>query len=783
MAPRDPNICYGDCFEISAGHVATNNKAGRMVASVTSNTAYEYLPVKAWQFRILELSPAPRHAPLRGRLIPAMIAMQAGRQVAVSTADDGTGAEISYRALSYTWGSAGQDGVILLDGHHFPITANLHSALTELRELDSRDPTFVWADAICINQKSTEEKSEQVANMLQIYQAAELVEVWLGEAQDDSDFAMTYLKRFANPWKDVTELAKSHTQPCLRHARRHLWPSLLNVCNRAWLRRTWIRQEVYAAKSLTVRCGSCDIPWKCFLTAFSILWLLTSLLPDVNEDIRAAAAIRLLPELHANSAPAPGLSLAKVPRNLVDVLATSQEYLVTEKRDTLFAVLGMCGVRISTHRREQSQNEHITFGKTTSVTVDYKKDLSEIWSDATHYVFAEAALKEPDADDAKEIARRNEEASMASPEFEGVDMAPGDVVDRYPSHIADVLNISNSSHGGSKESPASKNTRQTPAWSLEWLGTRSADEIAALRSLQVPRGSVVPLRWTMGNWRPGILPVPQPLGPTSLRFRGWLYGYVAGLTDLTSDTSDFITAVQSRLAKTAESAYIRTELERDEEELKKAKEAIENPRWHCWDDSNRKIRTDEVDRQRQRFAEYEPRVRENVAKLREVHGPISMKEIKSRRFRASQSDRRLGYITVFDDDLFLMAPQPALLPSPTKPGDLIACSAENVLPLVLRPLSDTVPGQLAELREWLRSNGDFDDVLLYHDHDHWKTRIPFRRGAPDDLDSRRLQAGWNRRRKQFCTQMPKDYTLIGSAPFHQWLYHARDAPAKDFVLH
>lgn len=752
-----------------------------------SSPAFVYSPVKAWQFRVLELFPGPRHTGLQGRLVLATIVMQASRQVAISV-DDGYDdiTEIAFRALSYTWGSSGQGNVILLGGRQLPITANLHLALTELRELESEEPNLIWADAICIDQGSSKEKSEQVANMLQIYQVAELVEVWLGGALDNSDLAMTFLKRLADPLFDVADLSKPHTQQCIRSAETHLWPSLLNICSRAWLRRTWVRQEVYAARSLTVRCGSCTTTWQSFLKGFSVLWLLTSLLPDADLDGRALAAIRLLPELHANSAAAPGLSLAKASRNLVDVLFTSQEYLVTEKRDTVFAILGMCGARISTAWRSQNQNRQNSIAKTTSIVIDYEKDLSEIWSNVTYYVLAEAALEEPDRDDAKEISRRNEEISQYQGTFEGSEMVAGDVVDRYQSHIADMLNVSNCSITGTLTANARKHS-ENPAWSLEWLVARSTEENAAFRSIQVPRGGVNPLRWCERSL--GVLPSPKPKYPATLQLRGIVYGYVAGIEDLTCDVSHFIAAVESRQAKVkhVKESRVYDSLQDDRKEVEEAKKAVEDPERHCRNTRSGNINWEEVDKQRQKLAKYKAREQANVAKLREVHGPLSVQDINTRPFVAAKSDRRLGYITTFERDLGYTVPQVALLPSSARAGDLVACGAMNVLPLVIRPLSDTAPGQLVKLREWMRTHVDFDDVHRYHDEQHWQAWLPFQgrptSSSPSSRHSEALKPEWNRRKTQFCKQVPKDHLLIGSAPFHQWLYSSQDYVTKDFLLH
>jgi hypothetical protein len=92
-----------------------------------------------------------------------------------------------FRALSYVWGSSGEMEEILLEGEPFKVTRNLWEALHQLRteqpgpSLELGDPSdYFWIDAICLNQEDPEEKSHQVPRMLEIYQAACVVLIWLG---------------------------------------------------------------------------------------------------------------------------------------------------------------------------------------------------------------------------------------------------------------------------------------------------------------------------------------------------------------------------------------------------------------------------------------------------------------------------------------------------------------------------------------------------------------------------------------------------------------------------
>jgi len=114
------------------------------------------------------------------------------KQVNASLDDD-----ISYEALSYAWGDPKSKAFIEFESMPFPITANLYSALQQLRPVKA--PRYLWIDALCIDQINDSEKSHQVQLMGDIYKRAARVLVWLGEAYEDSDLAFHILTETHRP--------------------------------------------------------------------------------------------------------------------------------------------------------------------------------------------------------------------------------------------------------------------------------------------------------------------------------------------------------------------------------------------------------------------------------------------------------------------------------------------------------------------------------------------------------------------------------------------------------
>jgi hypothetical protein len=99
--------------------------------------------------------------------------------------------KVVFHCLSYTWGTGEATSELTLNGQLFPTRKNLENALRSLRSEVSK--TTVWIDAICIGQENVRERSRQVARMNQIFEKADCVLVWLGEADEDSDLALDFI--------------------------------------------------------------------------------------------------------------------------------------------------------------------------------------------------------------------------------------------------------------------------------------------------------------------------------------------------------------------------------------------------------------------------------------------------------------------------------------------------------------------------------------------------------------------------------------------------------------
>jgi hypothetical protein len=202
--------------------------------------------------------------------------------------------DISYDALSYTWGDpctlylspeeispqeawAARPFDIEVDGKPVSVGANLYAALLALRShvTHQEDPQFsdvpqstgcFWIDALCINQSDLKEKSSQVMMMSRIYQQARLVFAWLGGGDHLSRQALHNLLVIANLCSkgrnDPKDLRNMDIMSDDTYRRLGIpkidytsWIGLYLFLNRAWFKRAWIVQEVALARKPWFICG------------------------------------------------------------------------------------------------------------------------------------------------------------------------------------------------------------------------------------------------------------------------------------------------------------------------------------------------------------------------------------------------------------------------------------------------------------------------------------------------------------------------------------------------
>lgn len=164
-----------------------------------------------------------------------------------------------FHALSYVWGDPATVATIKLDGYSFPVTSNLYTALSCMRQ--ETEEFVLWIDALCINQFDLDERAAQIALMERIYTQARTVLVFLGDEWEGAYMTMGLIKLVAT--RDTLHFDR---QPCLDEKtvetmrgiklESNDWKdNLLKFLHLPWWTRLWTVQEVVLAQNVWFVCG------------------------------------------------------------------------------------------------------------------------------------------------------------------------------------------------------------------------------------------------------------------------------------------------------------------------------------------------------------------------------------------------------------------------------------------------------------------------------------------------------------------------------------------------
>ncbi|KAL6792940.1 heterokaryon incompatibility domain-containing protein [Trichoderma sp. SZMC 28012] len=207
-----------------------------------------------------------------------------------------------YAALSYTWGNNTANNnndvhYVICNGQKLAITTNLNQALRRFREFEACE--YIWADAICINQRDNMERNTQILLMKRIYQQSRMTFIFLGEQEDQPQTpnAVEYVeKSIFQPLRALSEpsISISSLIRCLHHQdnRRTTaellkyilysveipqkedwapWMSWQILLTRPWFSRIWVIQEATAAPERTVvQVGAFRLTWNDFVAANAV---------------------------------------------------------------------------------------------------------------------------------------------------------------------------------------------------------------------------------------------------------------------------------------------------------------------------------------------------------------------------------------------------------------------------------------------------------------------------------------------------------------------------------
>ncbi|KAH7357098.1 heterokaryon incompatibility protein-domain-containing protein [Rhexocercosporidium sp. MPI-PUGE-AT-0058] len=198
--------------------------------------------------------------------------------------------EVKYEALSWCWGNEEEDYVIIIKAgeREFKkrVRKELALALKYLRRAGQE--RTLWIDAICIDQANPNERNHQVQMMSRVYTRALQVCIWLGEADDDSEIAMNFIREDIKELKNF-DLITSDEQ----YSRK--WQALMSLMQRDWFFRRWVIQEIALAGAAMVYCGPYSVPWKSFAVAVELFVEVETATHRLSEVMKRDEKFRHVP--------------------------------------------------------------------------------------------------------------------------------------------------------------------------------------------------------------------------------------------------------------------------------------------------------------------------------------------------------------------------------------------------------------------------------------------------------------------------------------------------------
>lgn len=230
-------------------------------------------------------------------------------------------------------------GTMSIDGKPFRLAPNLEAAIRRLRS--SKEELVIWIDAICIDQVNTAERNEQVGKMRLIYQGAERVRVWLGEAYEDSSDGFQFIRELVVLCDSPNR--KKEIKDKLRNP-ESLKPltAVVSLFKRVYWDRVWVIQEIASAKQLVVHCGPDSISWHEMSTVSPIFKDHNLDLSQVFTERRTAIGVLIYNGPSSLASVNRAAATGEIPKlDFLELLFEHDRKLSTNPKDKIYALVGI----------------------------------------------------------------------------------------------------------------------------------------------------------------------------------------------------------------------------------------------------------------------------------------------------------------------------------------------------------------------------------------------------------------------------------------------------------
>ncbi|KAK0632469.1 heterokaryon incompatibility protein-domain-containing protein [Immersiella caudata] len=312
-------------------------------------------------------------------------------------------------AFSYVWGTDAPDNIILVNDDKYYIQNNLFTALSHFSQ---DNLSYLWADAICIDQTDEEEKSHVVQHMGDIFRRASKVIAWLGPLElnprpdtsklrqwdliDNLEYlgSLFWEKSGAGTKKlnEVSPDLSKTLQLCLSGIKdcfgnngdgTNVFPvsAYARFSNNPYWQRIWVLQEAYLAQDLWFQCGPKSISMRTLSGALILLERFQKFIISASEP--AAVLLRAMPQVREFAMGSPSfpemhhlvIYTSIYPAGIVSLRVAMANFCVkelprgsraTDPRDMIFGLLGFA-------------TEH----EKAYIKADYTKSVRDVYRDVT----------------------------------------------------------------------------------------------------------------------------------------------------------------------------------------------------------------------------------------------------------------------------------------------------------------------------------------------------------------------------------------------------------------
>ncbi|KAK0657799.1 heterokaryon incompatibility protein-domain-containing protein [Cercophora newfieldiana] len=270
------------------------------------------------EIRILQLQPS-NHV-TKGALPEAKVI-----HTAISTGQ-------SFSALSYVWGVEKDEELLSCEGGKIRITKNLGQALRHLQHRHGL--SFVWIDALCINQNDVPERNQQVKLMGDIYGTAKEVLIWLGA--DQAGQAQAIFDTVSLTIDELTEAIESGIEPedtrswLPREEAEERLKIVAPLFGCEWFSRTWTIQEAGLTDKPIALWGEASVDFA-LLGLFCMAY--AKYFGPLTHSLGLADEMGRVTDLFTMYLPSPGA------KRLHQVLHQGRRYLATDSRDKVYAFM------------------------------------------------------------------------------------------------------------------------------------------------------------------------------------------------------------------------------------------------------------------------------------------------------------------------------------------------------------------------------------------------------------------------------------------------------------